>query len=69
MQQLEIQIGKAAGEIWKTLSSSGSMSRSKIAKTTGLSTQLTNQGIGWLAREGKISHEKKGRAEFISLKE
>ena len=69
MNQIELEIGKAAGKIWDVLSAKGSMSKSQIAKETGLSTQLLNQGIGWLAREGKLVGEKSKRGERIELAE
>ncbi len=47
-------IGEAAGAIWKTLTTSGPMSKEQLCKTTGLTVDLANQGIGWLAREDKI---------------
>ena len=69
MNQIELEIGKAAGKIWKALSTKGLMSKSQIAKETGLSTQILNQGIGWLAREGKLVGEKSKRGERIKLTE
>lgn len=69
MERLEQEIGDAAGKIWKNLDKKGAMSKSRIAKETKLSTNLVNQAIGWLAREGKISQEKTKRVELIKLKE
>ena len=69
MNQIELEIGKAAGKIWDVLFAKGSMSKSQIAKETGLSTQLLNQGIGWLAREGKLDREKSKKGEKIKLTE
>lgn len=69
METLEKEIGEAAGKIWETLSENEAMSRSKLAKATALSTVLVNQGIGWLAREGKLTSINKNRIEMIALKE
>ena len=69
MNHIELEIGNAAGKIWNVLSAKGSMSRSQIAKEAGLSTQLLNQGIGWLAREGKLVREKTKRGKRIKLTE
>ena len=62
------KIGQAAGEIWKMLSqASGQVNITDIAKRTNLTTQVAYQGLGWLAREGKIEYEKKGRSIYVSL--
>lgn len=65
---MEARIGEAAGKIWQALHADGPMRRSGIAKATGLSGDLLNQGIGWLAREGKIASQmQKGRKEVYRL--
>ncbi len=69
MGKMERQTGEAAGHIWHALNANGPMSRSKISKITGLPTQLTNEGIGWLVREGKLSLETKRKRELVMLKE
>jgi hypothetical protein len=69
MKDIEKEIGEAAGKIWEALYKDGAISKSRLAKATGLSAALVNQGIGWLAREGKISGEKKKSVETIGLKE
>ena len=62
-------IGEAAGAIWKTLNAKGPLSKEQLCKTAGLSTDLANQGIGWLAREDKIciSQDSYGR-QMLKLK-
>ena len=69
MELFENEIGEAAGKIWEVLQDNEPMSRTKIAKRTGLPTSLLNQGIGWLAREGKLMCEKRKRTQAIGLKE
>ncbi|GAB4335394.1 MAG: hypothetical protein Kow0099_07820 [Candidatus Abyssubacteria bacterium] len=69
MQTLEQQIGEAAGKIWNTLQASGPLSKSAISKKAKLSSSLVEQGIGWLAREGKIVSEKAKRGEVLRLKD
>jgi hypothetical protein len=61
---IENKIGTAAGTIWQKLREKGPMSRRELSKQTGLSADLANQGIGWLAREGKLALDDgvKGRA-------
>lgn len=60
-------IGKAAGNIWKYLDKNGAASVSKITKDTGLNKNDVQRGLGWLAREEKISIEVNGRTETVSL--
>lgn len=67
-EQLEVEIGDAAGKIWNVLYEKGPMSRASISKATKLSTNLVNQGIGWLAREGKLATDKAKRGEVFLLK-
>ena len=56
---MEAQIGEAAGKIWQALHASGPMSKLQLARATKLSANAVDQGIGWLAREGKIAVEEK----------
>jgi len=65
---MEAQIGEAAGRIWKTLHTKGALAKPQIAKETGLSTELMNQGLGWLAREGKITTDKGKGGPVLKLK-
>ncbi|HOX06234.1 MAG TPA: winged helix-turn-helix domain-containing protein [Planctomycetota bacterium] len=65
---MEAAIGFAAGKIWQTLNSKGPMAKSAIAKATGLAPDVLDQGIGWLAREGKLTVVKAGRVEQLKLK-
>jgi hypothetical protein len=50
-----VPIGEAAGVIWRTLDLQGHLSAEELSLETGLAEDRLNQGIGWLAREGKIS--------------
>jgi hypothetical protein len=65
---MEAAIGFAAGKIWQTLNAKGPMAKSAVAKATGLSVDSVDQGIGWLAREGKLTTTKAGRVEQLKLK-
>jgi hypothetical protein len=65
---IETDIGFAAGKIWQTLNAKGPMAKTAIAKSTDLSADVVDQGIGWLAREGKLVTVKSGRVEQIKLK-
>ena len=66
---MEAVIGEAAGKVWQALHTDGPMAKSRICKTTGLSNDLVNQGIGWLAREGKVAAEGEGKRQKVRLKE
>ncbi len=46
--------GSLAGKVWKALSE-GEKTFTQIQKSTGLSVKEVGIGLGWLAREGKIS--------------
>jgi hypothetical protein len=65
---MESKIGDAAGKVWKTLSEKGPLASNQISKLAGLSAELTNQAIGWLAREGKLAEEGDGKSKVVKLK-
>jgi Winged helix-turn-helix domain (DUF2582) len=62
------EIGVAAGKIWTYLDKNGASSVTKITTDTGLGKNDVQRGIGWLAKEGKLVIELKGRVETLSLK-
>ena len=63
-------IGNAAGQIWRLLANTkGQINITDVPKRTNLPAQIAYQGLGWLAREGKVHYEKKGRSIYISLAE
>ena len=62
------QIGETAGTVWKTLSTSGPLSVSKLAEKTEFNRDLLMQAIGWLAREDKIDISESKRGRIVSLK-
>jgi DeoR/GlpR family transcriptional regulator of sugar metabolism len=62
------ETGVAAGKIWHYLDKNGASSVTKVATETGLSKNDVQRGIGWLAKEGKLVCELKGRVEMLSLK-
>jgi hypothetical protein len=47
-------IGMAAGKVWQFLKDNGPAPGKKIQKGIGENAELTNQAIGWLARESKL---------------
>ena len=62
------EIGEAAGKIWHQLEKNGPSSVAKVTAETGLGKNDVQRGIGWLAKEGKLAIELKGRIETLSLK-
>lgn len=65
---MEETIGNAAGAIWTVLSESKNpISVSELPKLTKLKTQVAYQGLGWLAREGKVEYQTKGQKTLVSL--
>jgi hypothetical protein len=62
------EIGVAAGKIWHYLEKSGPASVTKITTETGVGKNEIQRAIGWLAKEGKLTIELKGRIETLSLK-
>ncbi|MCR4412210.1 MAG: winged helix-turn-helix domain-containing protein [Thermoguttaceae bacterium] len=62
------QIGEMAGVVWRTLSSEGPMSLTKLVKAVGQPRDVVMQAVGWLAREDKIWIEDQGRSRTISLR-
>ena len=69
MQEQYIQIGEAAGKIYKVLEQGGQKTLVAAQKAAGVSdAQLFNQALGWLAREGKVEFlDAKGKKTEIAL--
>ena len=63
------QIGETAGKVWHLLNKSGPLSVTKIGDEIGGARDVALAAIGWLAREGKIAIEEKGRSKSVSLVE
>lgn len=62
------RIGRAAGEIWQAVEKEGgTASLAKVREKTGLDTETALMALGWLAREDKVSMERRGRSLRISL--
>jgi len=62
------QIGETAGDIWGQLTEHGPMSLTRLVKNLGLPRDQVMQGVGWLAREGKIDIVDEARRRMISLR-
>jgi Winged helix-turn-helix domain (DUF2582) len=63
------QIGGAAGKIWHALHKDGPMSVAKLVESIEINRDLVMQGIGWLAREGKLQITETKRGRNLSLSE
>jgi len=61
-------IGKAAGQIWHYLAKNNTpISIASLAKKTDLSSAMVTMAVGWLAKEGKLVFEEKGKQLLVSL--
>ena len=60
-------IGAAAGLVWHFLDENGPVTLSKLAKEIDAPRDQVMQGVGWLAREGKIRFEETARSKLIAL--
>jgi len=56
---LKTKFGESAGKIWQVLNEKGCLKKDKILETTKLDEVDFHAGLGWLARENKISEEDK----------
>lgn len=63
----ETNIGAVAGLVWQYLDLSGLVTLSKLAKDIDAPRDMVMQGIGWLAREGKLRFEETPRSKLIGL--
>lgn len=62
------EIGAAAGLIWHYLNDNGPCTLAKLTKELGQPRDSVMQGVGWLAREGKVNYvDTNGRAKAIGL--
>lgn len=60
-------IGAVAGLVWHYLDVTGPVTLSKLAKDIDAPRDMVMQGIGWLAREGKLRFEETPRSKLIGL--
>ena len=61
------RIGSVAGMIWHYLDLHGPVTMSKLVKEVEAPRDAVMQGVGWLAREGKIRFDETPRSRLISL--
>lgn len=61
------EIGNTAGRIWEILQQEDELTISQLPKALKVKESLVYQGLGWLAREGKIEYRTQGNKTVISL--
>lgn len=61
------RIGETAGAIWRLLDMEGPTSLTQVVKKVGEPRDTVMQGLGWLAREGKVQILEEGRKRTASL--
>lgn len=60
-------VGTVAGMVWTYLDTHGAVTLSKLAREIDAPRDLVMQGVGWLAREGKIEFQEGSRNKLIAL--
>ncbi|MEX2172773.1 MAG: winged helix-turn-helix domain-containing protein [Pirellulaceae bacterium] len=63
-----LQIGQAAGAVWKTLDEQGALSLAKLVEKVGGNRDVVMQAIGWLAREDKLEITETKRGRIVALR-
>ena len=66
---MEVEIGDAAGRIWRYLDEHGEMTLNKLKQGAKLPEQIVLMAIGWLAREGKLRLVREGKIVKVDLRE
>ncbi|MDD5687677.1 MAG: winged helix-turn-helix domain-containing protein [Elusimicrobia bacterium] len=61
------EIGLTAGDIWKYLEKNGEVSALKLKSALGITNTVLYMGIGWLARESKISITEYAKGYKVSI--
>ena len=63
------EIGRVAGEVWAHLNKNGETTLAQLKRKVSGGADLVNLAVGWLAREEKLTFDKKGRTIKVALKE
>ncbi|MBR2185689.1 MAG: winged helix-turn-helix domain-containing protein [Prevotella sp.] len=61
------KIGELAGIVWRTLESKGKLNLEELQAITSLDLIEVVAGLGWLAREGKVSFSKDNGVTSVQL--
>ena len=57
VRNVTAKFGNSAGKIWQVLNEKGCLKKDELIQTTSLNEADFHKGIGWLARENKISRQ------------
>jgi len=57
VRDVTVKFGTSAGKIWQVLKEKGCLKKDDIIQITNLNEADLHTGIGWLARENKISKQ------------
>ena len=60
-------IGETAGNVWHYLQDHGPVTLTRLAKDIDAPRDVVMQGVGWLAREGKVAYYDGARTKRIGL--
>jgi len=65
---MDMEIGEAAGRIWRYLAQHETVTLRQLQRGTTLPERLLLMGVGWLAREGKLCFVQERRVLKLALK-
>jgi hypothetical protein len=63
------KIGQTAGQVWEILDTKGEVGLTQLPRLLKLTSDLTYQAVGWLAREDKVAYHTKAGKVYVSLAE
>ncbi|MFH0887355.1 MAG: winged helix-turn-helix domain-containing protein [bacterium] len=63
------EIGDVAGKVWNALGKRGELSVAQLPLLLKIKGEMVYQGLGWLAREGKVQYRQENSKNFVSLAE
>ena len=61
------QIGTTAGKLWQVLREKDEVNLANLPRLVNEKSMLVHLGLGWLAREDKISFRSEGDKVFVSI--
>lgn len=61
------EIGETAGKIWEILKKRGEVNVTQLPRLLNEKSAITYQGLGWLAREGKVEYQTKTGKTLVFL--
>ena len=62
-------VGETAGRIWYELRKNGGIPMRNLGRAVDSEAPVTQMAVGWLAREGKINIQRKGKQLIVTLTE